>query len=127
MTTQTYFLAMAFGLPLTLLVLAMLAGAFYRGDYAKLLDWRQTRSARREAELQHDDLQQMLAALNRYRRKRGAPERSLEQVTRHSRASRLYVDALTPPEDWRGPDPPHGIRSGGNCEARHPQQPGRRP
>ena len=98
MTTQTYFLAMAFGLPLTLLVVAMVAGAFYRGDYAKLLDWRQTRSARREAELQRDDLQQMLAALNRYRRKRGAPERSLEQVTRQSRASRLYVETSAPPE-----------------------------
>jgi ATPase subunit of ABC transporter with duplicated ATPase domains len=98
MTTQTYFLAMAFGLPLTLLVVAMLAGALYRGDYAKLLDWRQTRSARREAELQRDDLQQMLAALNRYRRERGAPERSLEQVTRHSRMSRLYVETSAPPE-----------------------------
>jgi ATPase subunit of ABC transporter with duplicated ATPase domains len=96
MTTHTYFLAMALGVPLAFLVLALLAGAFYRGDYAKLLDWRQTRSARREAELQRDDLQQMLAALNRYRRKRGAPERSLEQVTRQSRASRLYVDTSTP-------------------------------
>jgi len=71
---QAYFLVMALGVPLLLLILAIVAGASYRGSYATLLDWRPTRSPQREAELQHDDVDQMLAALNRYRRRRGAPE-----------------------------------------------------
>jgi hypothetical protein len=77
---QAYFLVMALGVPVAMLVLAMLGAAFYRDGYAKLLDWRPTRSPQREAELQHDDVDQMLAAQNRYRRLRGAPERDLDEV-----------------------------------------------
>jgi hypothetical protein len=81
---QLYFLVMVVGGPLLILLLAIVAGASYRGDLATLLDWRPTRSPQREAELQHDDVDQMLAALNRYRRQRGAPQRSLEETTGHS-------------------------------------------
>jgi hypothetical protein len=69
------------GLPLTIVVIVMLGGCLYRGGNERLLDRKSTGSPRREAELQHDETQQMLTSLNRYRRMRGAPERSLQQVT----------------------------------------------
>jgi hypothetical protein len=78
---QTYFLGMVLGLPALLLVIALIAGLFYREGPEELLDWRPTRSLEKEAELEHGDVHQMLAALNRYRRARGAPERSLQETT----------------------------------------------
>jgi hypothetical protein len=78
---QLYFLSMVFGLPLVLLTLALIAGHFHRDDYAELLDWKPTRSPEREVELELSDIQQMLAAQNRHRRRRGAAERTLADVT----------------------------------------------
>ena len=40
----------------------------------------------------------MLAALNRYRRLRGAPERSLEEVAQHTASLELYIGTLPPPD-----------------------------
>ena len=77
---QTYFLAMTVGVPLLMLAVALIAGHLHRG-YEDVLDWNPTRSAEREAELHEGEIRQMLAAQNRYRRKRGAPERTLEEVT----------------------------------------------
>lgn len=85
---QIYFLAMTLGVPLLLLVVALVAGRLHRG-YDDVLDWKPTRSPEREAELQDVDIRQMLAAQNRYRRRRGARERSLEDVV----------------ESWAGPSP----------------------
>jgi hypothetical protein len=78
---QTYFLTMVLGVPLLLLSLALIAGHFHRDGYAELLDWKPTRSPELEVELELGDIQQMLAAQNRHRRRRGAPERTLEEVT----------------------------------------------
>ena len=78
---ETYFLLMVLGLPLLLVVISLFAGFFYREGPEELLDWRPTRSPEREAELEHGDVVQMLDALNRYRRRRGAAERSLEELT----------------------------------------------
>ncbi len=78
---QTYFLTMVLGVPLLLLLLALIAGHFNRDGYAELLDWKPTRSPELEVELELGDIQQMLDAQNRHRRRRGAPERTLEQVT----------------------------------------------
>jgi hypothetical protein len=77
---------MVVGPPLLMLVIGMIGGCFYRGGYERLLDWKPTRSPEREAELQ-GDTHQMLGALNRYRRLRGAPERSLEEI-----AERTWVN-----------------------------------
>jgi hypothetical protein len=85
---QAYFLAMTVGFPLLIIVLAILSGYLYRGGHAELLDWKPTRSPEQEAELQVGDIDQMLAAQNRYRRLRGAPERSLEEATEQAWASR---------------------------------------
>jgi hypothetical protein len=76
---ETYFLLIVLGIPLLILIVALLAALFHRG-YEDVLDWRPTRSPEREAELQESDVAQMLAALNRYRRMRGASERSVEQI-----------------------------------------------
>jgi hypothetical protein len=92
---QTYFLVMVLGVPLGLLVIAMLGSHLYGGGSAELLDWKPTRSPKREAELQLNEVHQMLAAQNRYRRERGAPERSLEEVTEHAWAGlKVECDAL---------------------------------
>ena len=69
------------GVGLVLLVGALLAlGRFYPGSGADVLDWKPTRSIEAEAELELDDIDQMLAAQNERRRRRGQPERSLEEV-----------------------------------------------
>src|ERR1039458_2803292 len=90
---QIYFLVMVVGAPLSILVVAMVGSYFYRGGNEEILDWKLTRSPEREAELQLSDVDQMLAAQNRYRRQRGAPERSLEEVSERAQAS------LTPDGD----------------------------
>ncbi|MGA2455932.1 MAG: hypothetical protein ABSG93_20710 [Solirubrobacteraceae bacterium] len=93
MGNETYCLIVVLGLPLLIVVIAMLGGCFYQGGNERLLDWKPTRSPSREAELQHGETDQMLASLNRYRRMRGAPERTLEQVTASSRVNLAeYID-----------------------------------
>jgi hypothetical protein len=81
MSANGYFFFMVLGLPLLILAIAMLAGCLYRDGYERLLDWKPTRSLHREAELEVGDTQQMLSAVNRYRRSRGARERSLQEIT----------------------------------------------
>jgi hypothetical protein len=86
----TYFLAMVVGFPLILGLLAIVVGYLYRDhdagypsrDHgADVLDWKPTRSPETEARLHSDEIDQLLAAQNQLRRRRGAPERSLEQAT----------------------------------------------
>lgn len=78
---ETYFMVMVLGLPALLLLIALLAGLLYREGPEELLDWRPTRSLEQEAELERGEVQQMLAAVNRYRRARGAQERRLEKTS----------------------------------------------
>jgi hypothetical protein len=58
---------------LIVLCLVLLARA-YPGSGADLVDWKPTRSHELEAQLEIDDVQQMLEAQNEYRRRRGASE-----------------------------------------------------
>jgi hypothetical protein len=58
---------------LIVLVLVLLARA-YPGSGADLVDWRPTRSPELEAQLEIDDVQQMIDAQNEYRRRRGAED-----------------------------------------------------
>lgn len=81
MTPDLYFLLIVVGVPVAVLGIAMLGACFYRDGAEQLLDWKPTRSARQEAELYVGDTQDMLKAVNRYRRLRGAPDRSLEEIT----------------------------------------------
>jgi hypothetical protein len=99
MSETSWFLVIVLGWPATLLFLAILTGHFYGSDYRELLDWKPTRSPAREAELERHELEQMLAALNKYRRQRGAPERSPKEVVEQGPADlRPYFEALLPPE-----------------------------
>ena len=65
---------------LIVLVLVLLARA-YPGSGADLVDWKPTRDYETEFKLEEDDVQQMIAAQNAYRRKRGAKE--LTEVDAH--------------------------------------------
>jgi hypothetical protein len=66
------------------LLLVLLARA-YPGSGADLLDWKPTRSPELEAQLEIDDVQQMIEAQNEYRRRRGADELTPEQVSQWAR------------------------------------------
>ena len=95
---MVYSILLVFGLPLGMLGIAMLGSHLYVGGSTELLGGP-TRSPKREAELQLDEVHQMLAAQNRCRRERGAPERSLEEVTGHTGTGpRLHDDALWWPD-----------------------------
>lgn len=63
-----------------LLVILVLLGLFYPGSGAKQLDWKPTRSAELEVRNEIDDLDQMLAAANERRRRRGATQLTEEQL-----------------------------------------------
>jgi hypothetical protein len=91
------------------LCLVLLARA-YQGSGADLVDWKPTRSHEVEAQLEIDDVQQMIAAQNEYRRKRGAAEITEEDAERmaredeaiRERARRSYDDKLGELEDEFG-------------------------
>jgi hypothetical protein len=53
---------------------------FYAGSNAELLDWKPTRSPELEVQNEIDDVQQMLEAQNEMRRRRGAAERSEQEL-----------------------------------------------
>jgi hypothetical protein len=94
---------------LIVLVLVLVARA-YPGSGADLVDWKPTRSHELEAQLEIDDVQQMLAAQNEYRRRRGAPDLTEEDADRmaredeavRERARRSYDGRLTELEDEFG-------------------------
>ena len=69
---------------LIVLVLVLVARA-YPGSGADLVDWKPTRSHELEAQLEIDDVQQMLAAQNEYRRRRGAPDLTEADADRMAR------------------------------------------
>ena len=52
----------------------VLVGHFYPGSGADLVDWKPTRSFEVEAQLEEDDIRQMIDAQNEMRRRRGVPE-----------------------------------------------------
>jgi len=62
---------------------------FYTGNNAELLDWKPTRSPEVEAQNEIDDVQQMLEAQNAMRRRRGAAERSEQQLREEVEAEEL--------------------------------------
>jgi hypothetical protein len=76
---ELYFVAMVFGPPAALLLIALVAGFAHR-DVSDVLDWKPTRSPRRDMELRSSEISQMLEAQNRYRRLRGEPERTRDEV-----------------------------------------------
>jgi hypothetical protein len=80
-------------------VACLLLGKFYPGNGSDVLDWKPTRSAELDAQNEVDDLEQMLEAANRRRRKRGAAELTeasmRETVAQEVRASHARSDKYT--------------------------------
>jgi hypothetical protein len=78
------------------IVACLLLGRFYPGNGSDVLDWHPTRSPEAEAQNEIDDLEQMLEAANRRRRRRGAPELTEEsmrrQVAAHTRETHERSD-----------------------------------
>jgi hypothetical protein len=70
-----------------LIVTVVLLGVFSKRSALDILDWKPTRSPRVEAENEVDDIEQMVAAQNELRRRRGKPERTLEEIEDEWRAS----------------------------------------
>jgi uncharacterized protein YkwD len=68
-----FVLIMAVGV-VVLLVAVILLGLFYPGTGAEQLGWKPTRSMEVEVRNEVDDMEQMLAATNERRRRRGAAE-----------------------------------------------------
>jgi hypothetical protein len=62
-----------------------LTRAFERNRVADIIDWKPTRSPEVEAQNEVDDVRQMIEAQNAYRRRRGAPEITEEDVERQAR------------------------------------------
>src|SRR5436190_17314431 len=91
------------------LLLVLLARA-YPGSGADLVDWRPTRSPEVEAELEVEDVDQMIEAQNSYRRRRGAPDLTADDADRmaredeaiRERARRSFDDRLDELEDEYG-------------------------
>ena len=68
-----FFLVTA-GMVIFIVLVLVVLGRAYPGSGADLLDWKPTRDYETEFQLEEDDVQQMIAAQNAYRRKRGAKE-----------------------------------------------------
>jgi hypothetical protein len=56
------------------------------------LDWKPTRSPEVEAELELDDVDQMLEAQNERRRASGRPERTEEDISMQVQEDRQFID-----------------------------------
>ena len=62
------------------LATTILLGVFSKRSALDILDWKPTRSPQVEAENEVDDVAQMIEAQNELRRRRGKPERTIEDV-----------------------------------------------
>src|SRR5690606_38881454 len=79
------FILISFGAVALLAVALVFVGRAYPGSGADLVDWRPARSYETEAELELQDVQQMLDAQNEYRRRRGAAELTADDAERMAR------------------------------------------
>lgn len=68
----------------------VLVGHFYPGSGADLVDWKPTRSYEVEAQLEDDDIRQMIDAQNDMRRRRGAPEMTEKDLRRKVAEDELH-------------------------------------
>jgi hypothetical protein len=76
------------GTLLFFLVMVLLLGLFSKRSARDYLDWKPTRSPEVEAQNELDDVEQMLAAQNELKRRRGAPEITEEEIEARVREDR---------------------------------------
>ena len=70
----------------------MAIGQWHPVSGAEVLDWKPTRSPEVEAELELDDVEQMLEAQNARRRASGRAERTEEDVSLQVQEDRRFID-----------------------------------
>jgi hypothetical protein len=75
------------GLLAFFVITVLLLGVFSKRSARDYLDWKPTRSPEVEAQNEIDDVEQMIAAQNELRRKRGAPEITREEIEERWRES----------------------------------------
>jgi hypothetical protein len=75
------------GTLLFFVVFILLLGVFSKRSARDYLDWKPTRSPEVEAQNEVDDIEQMIEAQNEMRRRRGAPETSVEEIRERWRES----------------------------------------
>ena len=75
------------GTLLFFVVFILLLGVFSKRSARDYLDWKPTRSPEVEAQNDIDDIEQMIEAQNEMRRRRGAPETSVEEIRERWRES----------------------------------------
>lgn len=68
------FALLSIGMVLFIALVLVLLARNYPGSGADLVDWKPTRDYETEFQLEQDDIAQMIAAQNAYRRRRGAKE-----------------------------------------------------
>jgi hypothetical protein len=61
-------------------IFVLLLGVFSKRSARDYLDWKPTRSPEVEAQNEIDDVEQMIAAQNELKRRRGAPEITEEEI-----------------------------------------------
>jgi hypothetical protein len=76
------FILVSIGMIALIVLLLVLLGNAYPGSGADLVDWKPTRSYEDEAQLELEDVQQMMDAQNEMRRRRGAEDLTGEDVQR---------------------------------------------
>jgi hypothetical protein len=69
-------------------ILVLLLGMFSKRSARDILDWKPTRSPEAEAQNELDDVEQMIAAQNELKRRRGAPEISEAEIEARVREDR---------------------------------------
>ena len=76
------------GTLLFFIVTVLLLGVFSKRSARDYLDWKPTRSPEVEAQNEVDDVEQMIAAQNELKRRRGAPEITEEEIEARGREDR---------------------------------------
>ena len=90
------FMLISVGVIAFLVLCLVLVARAYGGSGADLEDWKPTRSPELEAQLELDDVQQMLDAQNEYRRRRGEQELTEEDAQRMAREDEAVRERTWP-------------------------------
>ena len=80
------------GFLLILFLIFAAIGKYHPLSGAEVLDWKPTRSPEVEAELELDDVDQMLEAQNARRRASGRPERTEDDISMQVQEDRRFID-----------------------------------
>jgi hypothetical protein len=80
------------GFLLILFLIFAAIGKYHPVSGAEVLDWKPTRSPEVEAELELDDVDQMLEAQNERRRASGRAERTEDDVSMQVHEDRRFID-----------------------------------